>query len=90
MVLVPGCGIHCDLLTHAVCASLYHSLHDVYAPMFLTSKEKTGDKASVKGRLQELMLQLEAGLGSAMRTTEKVVSASSVAVWGRKPSWPCF
>lgn len=55
---------------HACCCavtchvrSLYHSLKDVYSPLLGTAQAGTG----MDGRLAELLAQVQAGLGTAVR-----------------------
>jgi hypothetical protein len=77
--------------------SLYHSLHSVYAPMLgVQQGGGAGQQAAapaaqqLDGRLQELLISLEAGLGAAMRKMPDQVGAGpNPGGWGARNVWRC-
>ncbi|KAG1663699.1 hypothetical protein FOA52_013267 [Chlamydomonas sp. UWO 241] len=75
---IPG-NIHVSTVSHTPLSSLYHAIKSVYGPMIDT--RGGGDQAggaSMDPKLAELLSQLEAGLGSAVRKGANLQAAQLV------------
>lgn len=59
-------GIAVSTMSFSPLSSLYHSLKDVYSPLLGMGAKDAAD-AVVDGRLSELLQQVQAGLGAAVR-----------------------
>ena len=73
-------------VSHSRISSLYHALKNVYTP--LLGKSDGSELSELDSKLQGLVRQLEAGLGSSLRQGQQVYCTLQLSCWAPPPPPP--